>query len=113
MVVCMSTPAHAEGVECPEGCHAQYNTQTNTIWLNAESCSRPDMLFANLIHEVVHAWLSSSGAIYYLRTMMPDLTEEAFGTKIEETLVRMVSPAIESSIRDLATFLPKVPRGSK
>lgn len=86
--------------------HATFEGDTNIIRLNQSSSLAPGQARGNLLHEMVHAWFKMSGAGFYLHTLLPDANGNAL-ERAEETLVRMLTPAIDSSLNDLFKMLCK------
>lgn len=85
--------------------YASYEDSNNTIYLNAKY-GEPSSLQANLSHELMHVWFEQSGARYYLRTMLR-MTSTEF-EPVEETLIRMMSPALLSSLPGYAAVDTKL-----
>ena len=83
---------------------ASYDGKENVIRINVERSKSPGQARGNLLHELVHAWFRISGARYFLSTQMPKFSTEALD-EVEETLVRMLTPAIDSSFDDLEKIL--------
>lgn len=90
--------------------HATFDVDSNTITLNTDCNVNSDQRLDNVVHEMGHAWFGLCGIRNYLRDLFPD-NNEAFINKVEEAMIRMQTPAIVSSLPDLARFLPK--RGPK
>lgn len=91
--------------------NATYEQDTQTVRLNADSCSEPSAARHYILHELMHAWFAISGARHYLRTKM-GMSVEQFDV-IEEDLIRMLSPAVNSSFDGLDTVFAALPKACK
>lgn len=96
--------------------HASFVSEDQTIYLNADSNVVPSRAKENIVHECVHAWLEASGAQHYLRGVC-GLEAGAAWDRVEENLVRYMSPAISSSLPDLhkllASLAKKLPKAAQ
>lgn len=85
---------------------ATFEPDTNTIRLNETCAGNPEFEAFNLVHEMGHAWLGLSGVRQYLRDRLG--VSDAEWEKIEEVIVRMYAPAVNSSLKSLATVIARL-----
>jgi len=91
--------------------NATYEQDTQTIRLNKDSCSEPTAAWHYLLHELGHAWFAISGARHYLRSKL-GMTPEQFDV-VEDDLIDMLSPAINSSFSELKTISAALSKACK
>lgn len=87
--------------------HACYVCDECAIYINDELNSVPERIWENIVHEIVHAWIEACGVHMYLRSLLHIDTKVQFDP-IEENMVRMLSPAISSSLKDIEKLRKKV-----
>ncbi len=96
--------------------HAVHDEEGARFILHEGRNFHGERTFGNVVHEVLHAWLEDSGADYYLASEIgkgnPSYNDDAH-TLLVENLVRVLTPAVVSSIDDLTAVKKRLLKGAK